>query len=208
MGKSSDAGTGKILLDAVSIHRGVINCADRRGRRWSLITDLRDFLPRSIFLKALPDVSSGDALLLELDRVPVAFEPTLPPLVLAAAWEPLIAEWLGLIYEDGLYQICRALEQGAPVQALCGLGDGFTPAGDDFIAGCLTGMRCSGKSRGLADSVRLYRKCDLKNTTWFSGWIISDAALGKIWGARRAFWSCSPAPGRRAWLSGFAYAFN
>lgn len=200
------------MLRAVSAHSTCINCADDADRRWSIITDERDFLPRSALVETLPKVSPGDEMILRTGESPVLFDPNRPDVQAGAEWNALYADWAAYIFDDDLAAIAENFSESR-LASLCGLGPGLTPAGDDFITGWITG---AGEN---SETIELFRA-----TTWFSNCMIEDAINGKIWrrgrnllqalGSNDASRICEAAgdilawghSSGRAWLAGFGGA--
>lgn len=221
-GISSDVPPFPVYLTVVSTHSQAVNCSDARNRRWTLITDPDDFFPRSVLLRDLPKLQPGDPLFIDLSGTPAVFKTRLRGVKIGERWRGLIGEWLSFTGDElELLRFC--IETGAPLHRLSGLGAGFTPAGDDFITGWLTGKRCLRAQTAREDISDFYRNWDQDSTTWFSKWMIRDAARGRIWrrgaalleamesgGVTRALndilaWGHTSGP---AWLAGFAYGFT
>lgn len=223
LGASSDILPFPALLDVVSTHSNAINCSDASGRRWTVITDPIDFLPRAILLDVLPNVKRGDLLFIDLTKTKAVFQARLHYTKIGDCRRDLIEEWNDFLYEDELVLLWSQLERGEPVHGLSGLGPGFTPAGDDFITGWITARRCSGSQDARFEVRQFYESWNPHCTNWFSQWMIKDAARGRIWqrgaaliaamgrgygiaGALNDILTWGHTSGR-AWLAGFAHGF-
>lgn len=221
LGVSSDIRPNVTRLIAVSVHSGVINCRDARGRRWSLLTDRRDFLPRAALVEDLPKLRSGDPFLIDLSNAQVIFQTDLPRLSISVRWSALVNEWVDLLSDNELFPLYHALRDNKFLHELSGFGPGLTPAGDDFITGWITSKLSAGN--GLDELYYFSEKWNRYGTTWFSKWMIKDALRGRIW-RRGALLLDALSSGNsvteavsdilhwghtsgRAWLAGFAYGF-
>lgn len=222
LGVSSDVSQVRTYLTVVSVHEGAVNCSDTEDKRWTLLTCSADFLPRSVLFETMPSVCRGDSLLIDLDNSPVLFQAHFQPEPTSQRWAGLVDEWISLLETDELSGLRLALERGDPLHALSGLGPGFTPAGDDFIAGWIT-SKLNLSAKALPEIYAFYERWNPQQTTWFSAWMIKDALHGRIW-RRGAILSQALAHGGgvpnavadilnwghtsgRAWLAGFACGF-
>lgn len=172
------------MLRAVSVHSTCINCSDDADRRWSILTDERDFLPRSALVEALPKVSPGDEIILRTRESPVLFDPRRPDIMADAKWNALYADWAAYIFDDDLAAIAENFSE-TRLARLCGLGPGLTPAGDDFITGWLTAARYTNVEEHALSAERFKNEWRPESTTWFSRCMIEDATGGKIWSRGR-----------------------
>lgn len=223
LGVSSDVPPFPALLNVVSTHSNAINCSDAHGRRWTVIADPIDFLPRTILLDTLPEVKQRDFLLIGHNKREPIFQPRLCCTKVGNRWRDLIEEWGNFLYEDELIQLLPHIESGVGLHMISGLGPGFTPAGDDFITGWITAKYCSGSRDSRSEIRQFYGSWNPHSTNWFSQWMIRDAANGRIWrrgaaliaamergsGAISALndilaWGHTSG---RAWLAGFAHGF-
>ena len=163
------------------VYRRVMNLESADGKRFSLITDEEDFLPRSLWVTQLPDVEAGQELLVVPASAPRLFDPVMSLLkgYPNERWRPLWEEWHELLDEETLTDVRQSLEKEG-IFSLCGLGPGATPAGDDYISGWITAHR---RIFGMnsPEISAFSRKWKPASTTWLSGWIIRDALDGKIW---------------------------
>lgn len=224
-GITSDARIPIPCLAAVSVHPDAINCSDGLGRRWTLLTCARDLLPRSALLNTLPSVVRGDLLSVDFSNAPVLFRTRRANTVDIERWSGLTGEWVDLLNDGGLAALRTAVEGGYPLPMLSGLGTGFTPEGDDFITGWITAKLSTKAWSALAEVRLFYESWDQEGTTWFSKWMIRDAARGRIW-RRGALLLEAMEDGRgkdaadaaadilnwghtsgRAWLAGLAFGF-
>ena len=171
---------GETCFIVREVYRRVINLESADGKRFSLITDEGDFLPRSLWVSQLPDVEAGQQVLI-VPAVLRLFDPVMPPPVRYPneRWSALLGEWHEFLDEEDLLDVRDSLEKEG-IFSLCGLGPGATPAGDDYISGWITAhKRIFGiKSPEIS---AFYLKWKPASTTWLSGWIIRDALDGKIW---------------------------
>lgn len=223
LGVSSDVLPLPRRLKVVSTHSNAVNCSDLRGRRWTFITDPVDFLPRSVLTSTLPDARRGEHLFIDLSVPKVSFQTRLLCVKVEEKMRGMIGEWLGFLDCDEMAPLHLSIASGGPVYMLSGLGPGFTPAGDDFITGWITAKHCDGSRRACTEVRHFYENWNADGTTWFSKWMIKDAARGRIWRRGAALiraigrgicaadalndifnWGHSSG---RAWLAGLAYGF-
>lgn len=181
LGRSTDW-QGESTFVVREVYRRVVNLESTEGKRFSLITEKGDFLPRSLWVAQLPEVKVGQEwLLIPGGDFPSLFDPvmSLQDVYPNERWRPLWEEWHELLDAEELAGVRNALEKEG-IFSLCGLGPGSTPAGDDYISGWITAhRRIWGEfSPEISD---FYLKWKPSSTTWLSGWIIRDALDGKIW---------------------------
>jgi len=77
------------------------------------------------------------------------------------------------------YRSCDHAALAAALAALCGLGPGLTPAGDDWLAGWLLAHHCSEDLRGLRDLEGLIVETAAARTTTLSRAFLAAAAAGE-----------------------------
>ena len=77
------------------------------------------------------------------------------------------------------YRSCDHAALAAALAALCGLGPGLTPAGDDWLAGWLLAHHCSEDLRGLLDLEGLIVETAAARTTTLSRAFLAAAAAGE-----------------------------
>lgn len=223
LGVSSDVMPLPTQLNVVSTHSNAINCSDSYGRRWTLIADPIDFLPRTVLLDVLPEVKHRDLLHIDLTKTEAIFQTGLRCTKIWNRWHNLIEEWSDFLYEEELLQLHSHIESGEPLHTLSGLGPGLTPAGDDFITGWLTAKHCSGSPDARFEIRGFCESWSPHSTNWFSQWMVKDAVRGRIWRRGTALVTAmergSGAVGAlndilawghtsgRAWLAGFAQGF-
>ena len=120
---------------------------------------------------ALPPLRQGELLSLNVEGVPVRYDPSLPSGSMNLRWIPLVREWNSLL--EGELELLAAPGRDRRFGDLLGLGPGSTPAGDDFLAGYSIGRLWFGApALSLSDTSR---------TTWLSAEILRDAAEGLLW---------------------------
>jgi len=180
-GVSSDTPRRSLTLEAVSIYSAAINCTDLKKRRWTLIKDEAEFLPRSILSWQFPVLRPGERITLELTGSADLFDPTLRSKIrISQRWFPLLSEWASFIHEQEMENLGRETERDR-IEKLSGMGPGLTPAGDDFIAGWIVAQR-SIASPSARTAIREF--CAVwqpERTTWLSKWMILDAIRGRTW---------------------------
>jgi len=219
--RSSDWQEGTYRLTVKTAFSKSVNFRDEQGRRYSLLVDGDDFLPRSALIEGLPPMASGHEVGIDIKGAAVKFDPStisgMPDRKLRGLW----LEWLSLIGNAELKYILENLEE--PFR-LVGLGPGLTPAGDDFLVGWITACKLEGRNtKKLSSEIEeaLSRK-----TTWFSSEMIRDALDGKFWkrgielaralnegdsfqamerAGKIINWGHSSG---KAWLAGFAYGIE
>lgn len=223
LGISSDVKPLPVGLTVVSLHRGAINCSDLSGRRWTLLSDNKDFLPRSILVGSIPAAARGDCFTADLSGSAISFRSRVLPAPAASRWRGLIGEWVNFLGDRDLNPLYYAIKRNEPIHALTGLGPGLTPAGDDFITGWITAKLSRKKGRAPVEARGFYERWNQKATTWFSRWMIKDALRGRIWRRGAVLLNEMAAGGNvagavsgildwghtsgRAWLAGFARGF-
>lgn len=181
LGASRDTPRRILHLEVVSLHSDVVNCADERKMRWTLIADAAEFQPRSILIRTLPALRRGERITVNAPDLPLLFDPRIVRGLRARArWHPLLREWADFICEPELKLLRRGAARSKFAE-LSGMGPGLTPAGDDFIAGWITAARCDAPASAREKVRSFYMKWQPERTTWFSRWMISDAVRGKIW---------------------------
>jgi hypothetical protein len=199
------------------MYRRTVNLEEQgNGRRWSFVTAEDDFGPRTVLVDSLRPFKQEDPVVFSLEGIPAGYDPSLPPGRLNDRWIPLTSEWSGFLEGD-----LEMLASPAGLRAfgeLLGLGPGSTPAGDDFLAGYITGSLWLGAS--------LFPVLDPGRTTWLSGSILKDVEDGFTWKRSRDMlealatddakrvtaavahildWGHSSG---RAWLAGFSAAVS
>ncbi|MBN2220008.1 MAG: DUF2877 domain-containing protein [Kosmotogaceae bacterium] len=219
--RSSDWQEGTYRLTVKTAFSKSVNFRDEHGRRYSLLVDAEDYLPRSALIEGLPPMASGHEIGIGIIGAAVKFNPSTTTGLPDRKFRGLWLEWLSLIDNAELKCILENLEE--PFK-LVGLGPGLTPAGDDFLVGWITASKLAGRnSNKLSGEIEeaLSRK-----TTWFSSEMIRDALDGKFWkrgielaralnegeslqvlekAGRIINWGHSSG---RAWLAGFAFGIE
>ena len=181
VGVSNDTPCRSLKLEAVSIYLTVLNCADSKKRRWSLITDEAEFQPRSILTGRLPTLRPGERITLELTEPPCLFDSNLRSKVsVSQRWYPLLSEWADFINEPELENLGRSAGKKR-IEGLSGMGPGLTPAGDDFIAGWIVALRSAASPEARSSIREFIAAWQPEKTTWLSKWMILDAIRGKTW---------------------------
>ncbi|MDR1943822.1 MAG: DUF2877 domain-containing protein [Synergistaceae bacterium] len=165
------------------VHSSAVNCFDGRSRRWTLITDEREFQPRSVLVEKLPEVAGGSGLALELRGARILFDAKQLSIRPNPRWSGIVREWFSLLDDPALSSLREGVHSVRDLTELSGLGPGLTPAGDDYIAGWMTAVRCAPSERS---SARLLVRSfcsgwSPERTTPLAGWMIKDAARGRIW---------------------------
>jgi hypothetical protein len=188
MGASRDAvcisrAESTVNLTVAEVHSRAVNCTDRRNRRWTLLSDQREFQPRSILIGEMPEVPVGGVLYFNLARAPILYDPRACPGTLNARWRGLINEWAGFLDDLELSALRESIIESSKlgIASLSGMGPGLTPAGDDFAAGWVTAARCFFPKKSK-EAVHVFcREWNPGRTTWLSRWMIKDAVRGYVW---------------------------
>lgn len=205
-----------LSLKVREVYSRTINLEGQGGRRYSIVTSELDFGPRSALTDEPPRMACGERVYIRAADASVMYDPKLPAGGLNERWAPLLREWSGLL--EGELAVIKSPATEGRYEELTGLGPGSTPAGDDFMAGFVSGCMWTG------------RRCpplpDLSRTTWLSGEILRDAADGLVWRRGRDVISAlsaddagrlQEAAGRilnwgstsgRAWLAGLSAALT
>lgn len=170
-------------LTVAEVHSRAINCMDGWGRRWTLLSDRRDFQTRSILVGKMPAVSVEEGICLNLEGIPALYDPRACPGSLKARWRGLVDEWAGFLDEPDLSALKESIIENPrfSVASLSGMGPGLTPAGDDFATGWLTAAGCFFPEKSKEAVHVFFREWNPERTTWFSRWMIKDAMRGYIW---------------------------
>ena len=181
VGVSNDTPCRSLTLEIVSVYLAAVNCSDSEKRRWTLIMDEAEFLPRSILTEKLPVLHPGERITLELTESAGLFDPKLRSRTcVSQRWFPLLLEWVDFIHEPEMGKLGRVAGSGH-IEKLSGMGPGLTPAGDDFIAGWIVALR-SIASLGTRKKIREFCAAwQPEKTTWLSKWMVFDAIRGKTW---------------------------
>ena len=173
--RSADWGNKVEKLTVRSAYRTALNLMDHCGRRYSVLLDPEDYLPRSSLIEAFPPLGVGQEIMVGIDGASVGFDPSqidgLPDKKLRGLW----LEWLEFMDAEELSCLHEAIDEP---ERLIGLGPGYTPAGDDFLVGWIMALRFTGRKKSL---LTIEREMLDRKTSWFSSEMIKDALEGRFW---------------------------
>jgi len=174
--KSLDWGDSPIRLTVREVFEHIVNLQTTDCIRYSLIDDACCCQPRSAVISPLPDLMAGQSLVIDFSSTPAVFSPYLPDYRPLEIWLANIEDWIDHLAEADLHLLISYIEADS-FSSFIGRGQGKTPAGDDLLAGYITGLRWLHVEEACTICADILPK--LSVTDWLSQNMITDACEGK-----------------------------